>query len=157
MRWLVTPLIIKNEPVPQGTLGPSPSLSAFLHLLLLLTLGHTAEEHLVFSIAARRALSSSLGCQRCKGTPAHPRDEGRRTEGPQKLIRCQEVAPCHEATLGMRTRWRAPLLLVPRHLESLSFRICFSLFWEGCLGSRGFPRSLLFPKGKQNISELGGI
>ena len=46
MRWLVTPLISKNEPVPQGSLGPSPFLSAFL---LLLTPG--AQQKSIFCVA----------------------------------------------------------------------------------------------------------
>lgn len=108
---LVTLLISRNKPVPRGTPSPSPSLSAFF-LLLLLALEGIAE-HLVFS--TRRALHSSPGCQRCKGTPVHPRDKGQKD--PQNT-HCQEDAPCHEATRHVKTPWRALLLLVPRDLLS---------------------------------------
>lgn len=74
---LVTLLIGRNKPVPRSTLGPSPSLSAFL---LLLTLGGTGQ-HLMFSTG--RALYSSPECQRCKDTPAHPRDEGQKHSLPR--------------------------------------------------------------------------
>lgn len=68
---LVILLISRNKPVPRGTPGPSPSLSAFL----ILALWDTAE-YLVFNIG--RALYSSPRCQRCKGTPAHPMDKGQK-------------------------------------------------------------------------------